>query len=267
MAYTAPRFILASGVFALLALIGEGSLRVARRDFAILALAGLVGIFLNQLAFVFALRHSSATTVALLFGTIPVFTGVLSHLSGYETLGLRQWLAALASFLGVAMVVLGASGHFSSDALGLMLAIAAPLTWAVYSVAVAPLLERYSPIRVNAVVCLVGSIPLVAISTGDLRQQEWSAPSGLKWAALIYGTVIAYVLATLVWLVAIRVIGAPKAALFQNLQPFLGALFAVAILSENLSALEVAGGAIITGSIIAASRARSARIVGTEVKV
>lgn len=239
-----------------MALLRERTLRVNRRDLAVLVGAGVVGIFLNQLAFTYALRHSSAATVALLFGVVPIFVGVMSHLSKHEILSRRQWIAAGVSFAGVAFVVLGASSGVSGDAFGIAMALLAPLTWAAYSVGLAPLLRRHSPIRLNAIACLVGVVPLTLMSVGAMRAEHWSALSPLAWAALIYGAVVAYVLATIIWLIAIKHMGAPRASLHQNLQPFLGALFALVLLSERLTPLEVVGGAVIGGGILIAWRVR-----------
>ena len=50
--------------------------------------AGAVALLLtNQLSFVFALDLSTATTVALLFGTLPIFTALIARLVGVEQLG------------------------------------------------------------------------------------------------------------------------------------------------------------------------------------
>jgi drug/metabolite transporter (DMT)-like permease len=256
LAYTAPRFIFIAAAFAMLTLIRERTLRVGRRDLAVLVGAGIVGIFLNQLAFVYALRHSSAATVALLFGVVPIFVGLMSHLSKHEILSGRQWVAAGVSFAGVALVVLGASNSVSADGFGIAMALLAPLTWAAYSVGLAPLLKRHSPLRINAIACLVGVVPLTLVSLRDMRVENWGALSPLAWGALIYGAVVAYVLATIIWLLAIKHMGAPRASLHQNLQPFLGALFALLLLSERLTLLEVVGGAVIGSGIFIAWRVR-----------
>lgn len=257
LSYTAPRFLLASLAFMVLALPRERTLRVSRRELWLLAAAGVVGIWLNQMAFVFALDHTSATTVALLFGTLPIFVGLLSHVSKRERMGQRQWLAAVVSCAGAAMVALGASRVVSTDWLGIAFALGMPLTWAAYSVGVAPLLRRYSSLRINAIVCSIGTLPLVLSSIPDLQRQDWSAPNALAWSALIYGALIAYVLATSVWFVVVRGIGVPRAALYQNLMPFIGAIFALVLLSEPLTLLQIAGGVVIGAGIAIAWRARS----------
>jgi drug/metabolite transporter (DMT)-like permease len=44
-------------------------------------------------------------------------------------------------------------------------------------------------------------------------------------------------------------VGAPRASLFNNLQPFFGVLFAILLLSEKLQPLEIAGGLLIFAGI------------------
>ncbi len=54
------------------------------------------------------------------------------------------------------------------------------------------------------------------------------------------------------WFTAVHRVGPGRATLFSNLQPFLGALFAVVLLSEPLTASEIFGGALIATAIFIA---------------
>ena len=76
IAYGSLRFGAAALVFLALAYARERSLAIQRRDLVVLAAAALIGIFLNQLSFVYAIKLTTATTVALLFGTLPVMTAL-----------------------------------------------------------------------------------------------------------------------------------------------------------------------------------------------
>src|SRR6267143_7189876 len=73
LAYSSVRYACAGLIFAAITLAWEGSLRIGRRELPLIALATAV-LFANQLSFVYALRFTSAATVALLFGTLPIFT-------------------------------------------------------------------------------------------------------------------------------------------------------------------------------------------------
>lgn len=257
LVYAVPRFALAGLLFAALTLRRERSLRIGKRDLWLLLAASLLGISLSPLAFVYALHFASASTVALLIGTGPVLVALVSHYSGSERLRLRSWLATAVAFGGVALVVLGGSGGVSANRAGVLFALASAASWAVYSVAAGSLMQRYSPLRLNAVVCLVGSLPLLVAASPALAQEHWSRVTPLAWLAVLYSVLVASLFANLVWFTSIRRVGATHAARYTNLEPILAVLFAVLVLSEKLAALQIAGGLVITAGILIARQWRS----------
>lgn len=250
LAYTAPRYALAALIFCAFAIRREGSMRVRRRDVRLMLAAAAVGIWLNQLAFVYALRLAGAATVSLLFGTAPILVAVFARLAGIEQVGRRTWLATAVSSLGVAVLVIGAGGGLSGNLGGIILCLVSSATWASYSCALVPLSRVYSPYRLSAVLTLVGSVPLLASAALQLWGQDWAAVGIGGWLAFAYALLPSYVLSNLVWFRTIGLVGAPRAALYINLEPFLGALFAVLLLSEHIGALEAVGGAVTAGALV-----------------
>ena len=61
------------------------------------------------------------------------------------------------------------------------------------------------------------------------------------------------------WFTAIDRVGAARSSLYANLQPFLGAIWALLILSETMTWLQVVGGVVIAGGIFLATRPETAR--------
>src|SRR5256884_8421022 len=76
IAYGCLRFGMAAAILSAVAYGRERSFELRRRDLMALGGAALIGIFLNQLTFVYAIKLTTATTVALLFGTLPVLAGL-----------------------------------------------------------------------------------------------------------------------------------------------------------------------------------------------
>jgi drug/metabolite transporter (DMT)-like permease len=64
------------------------------------------------------------------------------------------------------------------------------------------------------------------------------------------------VIGNVFWCTAIDRVGAGRSALYANLQPFLGAVFAVLVLSETLHALQIVGGLVIASGIALSGRIR-----------
>ena len=157
----------------------ERSFRVGLSDRKLVLLAALL-IFLNQVCFVNAVHLTTASTVALMMGTIPIFIGVVASAIGLERPGRRFWLAASVSFLGVGLVAAG-GGAVSGDLLGDLLAVCNAALWAGYSVTIAPLLRRYSPFRISALVLALGWVPLALVSIPQLERQSLGGLSWLVW--------------------------------------------------------------------------------------
>lgn len=258
LAYAPLRWLLAGVALALLARLRKHSLRIGRRDLAIVGAASIVGIVINQVAFVYSLRLSSAATVALVFGTLPIFVSITAQLTGIERLSGRHWLATVTSFTGVVLVAAGAPGGLSANAGGIALALVTTSTFAIYSVAIAPTVRRNSPLAVNAISALIGGCLLGVVSATVLVDESWQAIDGLSWAALLYSALISIVLGNLFWFTAIDRVGPGRASLFANIQPFLGALFAVLVLSERLGAGQLLGGCVIAMGIALGGRPRFA---------
>lgn len=258
LAYASARWALAAAALAGLALLRRHDLRVGWRDAAILCAAASVGVLVNQIAFVYAFRYVSASTVALVFGTLPILVSVFAHLTGTERLRARHWLAAGISFAGVALVALGASASLTASAAGIALGLVTSVTFAAYSVSVVPVMRRRSPLVVNTVTALAGAAMLTAASATVLAEQDWQAIEPLAFGALAYSALASIALGNLFWFAGIERVGPGRASLFANLQPFLGALFAVIVLSDDLSALQVLGGCVIALGIVVGRRPRLA---------
>jgi drug/metabolite transporter (DMT)-like permease len=210
-------------------------------------------LFANQLSFVYALKFTTATTVALLFGTLPIFTALLARGTGIERQSLRFWLAALLSFGGVALVAVGSGGELSADLKGDALAVGGAATWAAYSVAISPLMRRYSPFRLSAVFLLAVTVPLFALGASQVEHQRWSF-GALVWLGFAFAVLGPLVLTNFLWFTAIDRVGPSHASLFANLQPFLAAVIALVVLSESITSLQIAGGLALAGGIVLAPR-------------
>jgi drug/metabolite transporter (DMT)-like permease len=252
LAYSSVRYACAALVFVAITVAWEGSLRIGTSQLP-LVLVCTVLLFANQLSFVYALKFTTATTVALLFGTLPIFTAILARGSGVEHLSARFWTAALLSFAGVALVAIGSGGDLSSNLKGDALAVAGSITWAGYSVAITPLMRRYSPFRLSAVFLAAVTVPLALAGSHQLANQSFHF-GALVWLGFAFAVLGPLVTTNLLWFTAIDRVGPSRASLFANLQPFLAALIALLLLSETITTAQVVGGLAIGGGIVLASR-------------
>jgi drug/metabolite transporter (DMT)-like permease len=160
------------------------------------------------------------------------------------------------SFVGVALVAAGTSGGVRASVGGILLALVTTLSFAAYSVAIVPAMRRHSPLVVNAASCMVGGLLLCLVSLPWLARQTWSSAPSLAWVALLYSGLGSIVIGNVFWFTAIDRVGAGRSVLYANLQPFLGAVFALLVLSEHLHAIQFAGGLVIASGIALGGRIR-----------
>jgi drug/metabolite transporter (DMT)-like permease len=261
LAYGGVRFAAAALLFIGITWVRERSFRLRRRDIPFIFAAAVVGIFLNQITFVYATKLTTATTVALIFGTLPIMTALFAAAGGIERLHSRFWVAAAVSFAGVCLVAVGAKGGISGDLWGYVLALAGAATWSAYSVAIAPLMTRYTASRISAYALTIGAILLLIVGAPQLASQNYASLPSLVWVAYVFAVLGPLCLTNLLWFNSIEQVGPSRASLYANLQPFLGAIFALLLLSESMTALQVGGGVLIAAGIVLSRRDQPALVV------
>jgi drug/metabolite transporter (DMT)-like permease len=230
LAYGTIRYFVAIALFWAFTYWRERSFRIARSDLRLVLLAAAM-IFLNQLCFVYGVELAHASTVALLLGTTPIFIGLLSLALRLEQLARAFWIGAGITFGGVALIAI-ANGAVGSSLTGTLVAIATALTWACYTISIAPLMRRYSPYRISALVLAIGWVPLALVSIPQLGEEQFTF--GWKvWLGFGYAVIGPLFLTNILWFTAIDRVGASRASLFANLQPFFAVFFALILLSSR----------------------------------
>src|SRR5919198_3241 len=126
------------------------------------------------------------STVTLWALNFTVSKYVLTH-------GLRP-----ISFSGVTLVAVGSGKGLSADIKGDLLALLGAATWGAYSVAIAPLMRRYSPYRISVVVISATALLLAGAGSGQLAEQNW--PDGrLLWAGFAFAVIGPLVVTNVLW--------------------------------------------------------------------
>jgi len=255
-ALLAARFVLAACVFwAIVALRarvrgraadGRPAARPPRR--AVLACLGLgaIGYAAQAGLFFSALEHIDASLTSLLLYTYPALVFCGAVVLGREQL--TPWKAsalALAS-AGAALVLLG--GDTSGlEATGVLLALAAGASYAVYILVAEDVVRRIDPILLGAFVATGAAATfLVAGLIGGALQ---FTPAGWLWIAAI--ATISTVLPIVTFMLGMERVGASTASIVSTFEPVVTIAFAAALYGETLGPLQGLGGALVLAAVIA----------------
>jgi drug/metabolite transporter (DMT)-like permease len=251
LAFPILRFGVGGFLLLIVLRLREGSIGVRLRDFPLLALVGLFGITLSQSSFVLALTNTSVSDTALLGATSPVITTILAVMVGLETARRRHWIAAVIGFGGVALITAGGTSglRLGASLLGDGLALINAFCFSVSWLPIQPLLRRYSALRILTYEMLIGTVCLFPFAVPSLVAQQARVVSLPAWAALGYAIVMGSIITNLLFFTAIGRVGPSRAAIYQYLQAFLAVLFAVALLGEQVTAIQLLGGAVVVASV------------------
>lgn len=246
------RFGVAAVLLALLLAALRRPLRPAPGEGVGLVALGGVGYAAEAGLFFFALRHGTAAAVSLLFFTYPVWVTVISALAGRGAPGGLVAGSLVAAVAGAALVV-ASSGGLDVTTLGIVLALAASVTYAAYLVAVDALFERSGTLAAALWVSVGASLGLGAFA---LLTGSATAPSGGTEWLLVAGMGLFTSGAFFGLLLGLRRLGAVRASIVAAMEPVATAALAVAFLDEPLRAVTAVGGVLIVGAAVAASVAR-----------
>jgi drug/metabolite transporter (DMT)-like permease len=243
----ALRFLVAGLVMlvAVLAVRGRAALRATRAE---VATGALVGVLLlcggNGLVTIGEQRVPSGLA-ALLVAAVPLWIVVLRCCLG-DRPGPVTLLGTLLGLGGVAMLLLpGGAGRFN-PAYALLIVLAA-LSWASGSLlSVRRPLPR-DPLALATVEMLAGGLVLLA---GSALRGEWSGfsfgrVSGQSWLALGYLAAAGSLLAFTAYVYLLRAAPVSLVSTYAYINPVIAVLLGVLIAGEQLSALTLAGAAVI----------------------
>jgi drug/metabolite transporter (DMT)-like permease len=248
LVYTGARFVAGGLLLAGVLRLRGGLAPISRRDLGPLALAALLGISGNQVAFTLALQHTTAVDVSLILGATPLMVAVWQALRLRERIGARAWAGLSVGGGGLAMVVAGGGGSHGALA-GDLLALLAAALFTLYLDRLAHLMHRCPALPLSAWVTLLGALELVPVGAaeGAVAHPHWTlAVAGLA----VYSSVLAVAVGNSAYYAGVQKLGPTRAAVYVYLQPFLGALFGVAILGETLRPVQLLGGVVVVLGVV-----------------
>ncbi|MFF8186820.1 DMT family transporter [Microbacterium sp. NPDC016588] len=168
--------------------------------------------------------------------------------------GLARWLWAGLALAGVG--ALGAGGWDRLDAIGVVFALAAAVSWALYILASARVGREFPRLDGLALAMTVGAV--IALPFGVLQAGSALLQPGI----LALGAAVALLSSTVPYaleLIALRRLPASAFAIMMSLGPATASVAGFLLLGQHLSWLEIAGIALVIAASIGAVTAASRR--------
>lgn len=225
---------------------------IRRTDLPVLASMIVAGGVIGPVLLVVGLARLSGAAASLLLNLEAPFTVALALWMLGERLSRSEALGAAAVILGAAALTAGPSA-IAVDPLGVLCIAGACAAWALDN----NLSQRVAirdPVAVARAKALTAGAFNVAlgIAVGERFPSAAHVGGALGTGALGYGASI------VLHLLAVRSLGAARQAAYFATAPFIGALVAMPVLGERLTAAHLASGALMGFGIAAIVRAHHA---------
>jgi drug/metabolite transporter (DMT)-like permease len=262
LAFNGLRFAIAS-LFVAAVLRARGPIPLPeRRDLPRLAVVGILGNVVYQVAFILGLSRTHAGHASVVLALSPMFTALLSSWRGHEQPGPRTWTGAAASIVGIALVTSsgGGAGSPPGAVWGDLVLVGAAFLWAAYSVGSQPLVQRYGSVPTTAWTLWIGTPPLLLVGVPSLLRQRWDV-SAAAWGGLLFSACLSIGLAYLIWYRGVERIGNTRTAIFSNLTPLVALAVSAVWLGERPSPLALVGVVLTLGGVmwVRSDRGKAAR--------
>ncbi|MFA9440418.1 DMT family transporter [Uliginosibacterium sp. sgz301328] len=255
MGYSLPFFIVMGVVAA-----RSQPMTLARKDWGMLALLGVLGYYLASYLDFLGLQYISAALERLILFLYPTFVLLLSAVFLKKPITRSAIMPLALCYGGITIAVVGdgrsASGGGQGALLGSALVVASSLAYAIYLMLSGQIVRRLGSLRVTAyatmVACALSLIQFVLIRPLSSLAQPWQVHA-LSVCMAIFSTVLP------IWLVAeaIRRLGAGPASMVGSLGPVFTIILAAVILGEHIGPWQIAGAALVIVGVSRVSRMKA----------
>ncbi|MEW6165941.1 MAG: DMT family transporter [Pseudomonadota bacterium] len=226
------------------------------RDLLWLAAMGGVGYVGQSFSFFAALQYASAGLVALLLYLYPAIVTVLSALIFRRAIGRARGWAVACALAGTALTV---GGDLHSELPGILLGIACAFIYSGYILAGEGVMPRVGP-QAAATVVMLSAAAVFGVAAAGAGLSLPASPSG--WGAVLAIALASTLFAILGFFKGLEKLGAADASTLSTLEPLVTLGLAALVLGEGVTAMQLAGGALILAAVIYLARRPSVQATG-----
>ncbi len=231
--------------------IDRRAAKVTGHDLALMAWAGMVMGISQACYFSGISRVGVAVATLVTVCTAPVLVALLSAILLRERLTLAVGGALACALVGTALLVdvgAGQNGSQANAVEGILLALAAGFTSALFILTSRRLAGRCDPLQSIAIAVTAGAVLLLTVSAVTTGMVVSYPPAG--WALLLYLGLVPTALAYGLFFHGIRGATATVASIGALAEPLTSSALAMVIFGERLGPLGLLGGALLIGTML-----------------
>jgi len=205
--------------------------KVRLKDMGTLFLGSLLGVGINQGAFIAGLQRTSVTNASIVITITPILAMIISFFILKEPITLKKAGGVLVGLIGVLSMILtsqvAATGHMASFT-GDLLCVLSSLSYAFFLVLTRGISKRYNSLTIMKWMFLFSAILFMPLGFKDVMSAAiFSHGSPVAWGSYLYMLIGATVITYLLIPFAQREIRPTTIGMYNYLQPLVASFIAI----------------------------------------
>ena len=204
----------------------------AGREWSAIALLALPNVLGWHTLSIFGVQELASGRAAILGFTMPIFTVLLGAAFFGERITPRVRVAVVCASIAIALLLWHEIARISGRPAGIVWMLSAAVCWALGTLLFRRAQFTLSPLVVTVWMLLLGSVAVWALALGLEPLPDITRFSLPMWISLLYGVVINYGFAQLIWFGMARTLPPATSAMSIMAIPLVGTLSATLIVGE-----------------------------------
>lgn len=235
--------------------------KVERGDLLKIAGAGVLGIFLPQLTFLYAITMTTPVDLSVTNSITPILTMFAAAVFAKEPITWKKAIGVAVSFGGVIWLIMQSvamgGGAGATQPMGIFLCIANSTVFALYLATCRPLTEKYLSVTMMKWMFLVAFILSLPFTLPQLAGTDFGAVTSKVWLEvgflILFATFVAYFLIP----VGQKRIRPTLVSMYGYLQPIIATTAAIATGMDRLTVTKVAAAAMVFAGVYVVNQSKA----------
>lgn len=217
--------------------------KLLKEDRFKMVMGGLFGVALYFFLENYSIYYTTASNVAILVSSIPLFTLISQRLIFKEPLTFWKISGAALSAIGIIIIIASKEkvSLFSKGTLGDLMALASALCWVMYNIVTSKFKGNYKSITITTYQGLFGCLFL----SPSLFFAKIELPSLKVSLNIIFLAIFCSCICYILYIYCLEHLGATILSTYINLQPIVSLASAYVLLRESINFSQVIGCLII----------------------
>jgi len=236
-------------LFALVLLRGWRRLRLPAADVGRMFALGILGVAASNYFYYLAIQRTNVATAIILQYTAPILVLLYTVARGRQRPTLQRVVAVGLAVAGIALVIgIFSSGGFRLDTIGVMAALGAAVSFAIYNIGGHSILARYDRWTVLLYVILGASLFWIVVNP------PWKIVaahySGGQWLFLVLFSLLSVLAPFSFYFAGLQHLEPTRAIVVSCLEPVFSIVIAAVALGEVMRPLQAVGIVLVLVAIV-----------------